>query len=143
MKPFRKNALRRGRGAAAAELAIVLPILLLAILGMLEFGRAFMIEQILTNAAREGARRAIIPSTSNSDVTTLVDNYLVDASLGAKSRQVVILNSSGDKIADLRSVAPHSIVTIQVSVPHNEVGLIGAYLGGTTLSARCSMRKES
>lgn len=44
------------RGAAAIEFALVLPILLLLILGIFEFGRVFSIQVSLSNAAREGAR---------------------------------------------------------------------------------------
>lgn len=44
------------RGAAAVEFALVLPVLLLLVLGMLEFSRAYNVQISLTNAAREGAR---------------------------------------------------------------------------------------
>jgi Flp pilus assembly protein TadG len=44
------------RGAAAVELALVLPILLLLVFGIVEFGRSYNIQISLTGAAREGAR---------------------------------------------------------------------------------------
>jgi Flp pilus assembly protein TadG len=44
------------RGAAAVEFAIVLPVLLALLLGIMEFGRAFNTQMSLTNAAREGVR---------------------------------------------------------------------------------------
>ncbi|MEG9249038.1 TadE/TadG family type IV pilus assembly protein [Arthrobacter sp. Soc17.1.1.1] len=44
------------RGAAAVEMALVLPILILLLLGIMEFGRAFNAQVTLTNAAREGVR---------------------------------------------------------------------------------------
>ncbi|GAB2764900.1 TadE/TadG family type IV pilus assembly protein [Sinomonas soli] len=44
------------RGAAAVEFAIVLPVLLVLLLGIIDFGRAFSAQQTLTYAAREGAR---------------------------------------------------------------------------------------
>ena len=46
----------RDRGAAAVEFALVLPILLLLVLGILEFGRAYHVQTILSNAARDGVR---------------------------------------------------------------------------------------
>ncbi|MRX43315.1 pilus assembly protein [Agromyces sp. Q22] len=49
-------SLRKERGAAAVEFALVLPILLLLILGIFEFGRLFNIQIQLSNAAREAAR---------------------------------------------------------------------------------------
>lgn len=47
---------RKQRGAAAVEFAAVAPIFVLLLFGMLEFGRMVMVQQILTNATREGAR---------------------------------------------------------------------------------------
>lgn len=46
----------RERGATAVEMAILLPVLLLLLLGIMEFGRAFNAQVTLTNAAREGVR---------------------------------------------------------------------------------------
>lgn len=58
----------RERGAAAVEMAIVLPLLLLVIAGIVDFGRFFMTEIQLTNAAREGARVAVIGQPQSSIV---------------------------------------------------------------------------
>ena len=44
------------RGAAAVEFALILPVLLLLVLGLVEFGRAYNVQISLSNAAREGAR---------------------------------------------------------------------------------------
>jgi uncharacterized membrane protein len=51
---------RRERGAAAVEPAIVLPLLLLIIAAVVDLGRAYFTQVILTNAAREGARTAVV-----------------------------------------------------------------------------------
>jgi Flp pilus assembly protein TadG len=50
----------RNRGQALVEFALVLPIILLLVVGMLEFARAWNLHQVMTDAAREGARRAVI-----------------------------------------------------------------------------------
>jgi Flp pilus assembly protein TadG len=47
---------RSERGAAAVEFAIILPVLLTLVLGIMEFGRAYNAQLSLTNAAREGVR---------------------------------------------------------------------------------------
>ena len=57
MKRMRRQ---RDRGAAAVEFALVLPLLLLLVLGILEFGRVFNIQISLSNAAREGARHMAV-----------------------------------------------------------------------------------
>jgi Flp pilus assembly protein TadG len=51
---------KKERGAVAVEMAIVLPVLLLLVIGIMEFGRAWNVQVSLTEAAREGARHAAI-----------------------------------------------------------------------------------
>ncbi|WP_309072206.1 pilus assembly protein [Arthrobacter sp.] len=48
--------MQRERGAVAVEMALLLPVLILLLLGIMEFGRAFNAQVTLTNAAREGVR---------------------------------------------------------------------------------------
>jgi Flp pilus assembly protein TadG len=48
------------RGQALVELALILPVLLLLIIGMMEFARAWNAKQVITDAAREGARLAVV-----------------------------------------------------------------------------------
>ena len=59
---FPKKRLRPDSGEALVEMALVLPILLVLSLGMLDFGRAFHAKSILEQAAREGARVAVVTS---------------------------------------------------------------------------------
>ncbi len=49
------------RGQAAVEFALVLPFLLIMLIGIVEFGRAWNQHQVITDAARETARRACLP----------------------------------------------------------------------------------
>ena len=69
------------------ETALALPILLAAVLGIVEFGRAFMVGKMVTQAAREGARLASIGDSSNSDVRLHVKDSLKTA-LGIKRTDV-------------------------------------------------------
>ena len=55
---------RNRRGATLVEFAVVAPVMLLLVLALFEFGRLMMVEQIITNAAREGARRGILEQTT-------------------------------------------------------------------------------
>jgi len=130
----------RRRAAVMAEFAIILPIFILAVIGIIEFGRAIMVQQILTNAAREGARRAIVQGATNDEVTELVDNYLVSASLGAPSRQIGILDED-DGALDLEGANSHDLIKVVVTIPANEIIPIGKYFQDT-MGAVCQMRKE-
>ncbi len=49
--------LRSERGATAVELGLLLPVLILLLLGIVEFGRAFQVQSTLSSAAREGVRQ--------------------------------------------------------------------------------------
>jgi len=61
MRVFKRSANRaRERGQALAEFALVLPLVLLFIAGIVEMGRAWNIKQVVTDAAREGARYTVI-----------------------------------------------------------------------------------
>ncbi|HEX6464352.1 MAG TPA: TadE/TadG family type IV pilus assembly protein [Vicinamibacterales bacterium] len=71
MKRFRNQ-----KGTALLEAAITIPIILLIAVGIFEFGRAYQTWQILTNAAREGARVAILNGSTDANVTTVVRNYM-------------------------------------------------------------------
>jgi Flp pilus assembly protein TadG len=68
--------LKTERGAALLEAAITVPIILLISVGIFEFGRAYQTWEVMTNAAREGARIAVLDGTTDSDVRARVNQYL-------------------------------------------------------------------
>ena len=74
--------IRSEKGAALLEAAITVPVILLISVGIFEFGRAYQTWQVLTNAAREGARAAVINGSTDTDVTARVRNYMQAGSLG-------------------------------------------------------------
>ena len=64
------------RGAELVEFAFVLPILLVVIGGIVDFGLLFQRYKVVTNAAREGARLASLPGYNESAVRSHVRNYI-------------------------------------------------------------------
>jgi Flp pilus assembly protein TadG len=75
------SASRSAEGQSLVELALVLPFLLLLLLGLADFGRAFFYTTVLSNAAREGAAylsrnpsAAAVAETNASSVKTKVCN---------------------------------------------------------------------
>jgi Flp pilus assembly protein TadG len=123
-------------GAAAVEMAIVAPVLFLFIIGIIEFGRVFMVQHVLTNASREGSRRAVIEGASVSEVESLVKNYLEQTSVKGASITV-----SPDSLKD---VGFGDSVTVTVSVSYSDVSWLPAprFLKETSLSATTVMRAE-
>jgi hypothetical protein len=71
---------REETGAAAVEFALVLPILVVLLFGIFEFGRAWSIHHMITDASREGARRAVVKDGQNKEVAVPI---LVQARLAA------------------------------------------------------------
>ncbi|MBT2500744.1 pilus assembly protein [Agromyces sp. ISL-38] len=91
---------RRGddRGAAAVEFALVLPLLLVLVLGILEFGRVFNIQIALSNAAREGARYMAVHDDPAAATGAAIAAALIDPEIS--SGQVSITPSSCDGLED-------------------------------------------
>ena len=73
--------LKSERGAELIEFALIFPLLLLVLVGMIDFGFLFQRYEVLTNAAREGARIAVLPEYTDEQVTGVVRTYLRDGGL--------------------------------------------------------------
>ena len=136
------------RGTALVEMALVLPIFMLVTLGIIEFGRAMMIGQLVTNAAREGARLGIIDGSTNADVTNSIQQFLLEsANIQAADLNISITVTPADGNPDpgneVGTARPRDLVSVYVAVPFDKVSYIsGNYLSGKTLSGRCAMRHE-
>jgi Flp pilus assembly protein TadG len=74
----RNRAAMRGwrdeRGAAAVEFGLIFPLIVLILFGIIEFGRAWNVRQTLTDAAREGARVAVVAERANLSSAQLADS---------------------------------------------------------------------
>jgi Flp pilus assembly protein TadG len=113
------------------EFAVVAPVFLALVFGMIEFGRVVMVQQLLTNATREGARKGVLQDSTTTDVQNTVVSYLQSASINIAASAVTV--SSGDT------------VTVAVTVPFNQVSWLPTpiFLNGHSLNASASMRRES
>ena len=138
----------RRRGAAAVEMAIVLPIFFMVVMGIVEFGRAMMVGQLVTNAARHGAREAAIDGSTNSSVTTVIKDF-VSSSVGVAASdvtvEIVVDPGSGnpDPLDVLEDAQPKDVCKVTVKVPYDRVAYVaGRYLAGKDLKGTCIMRHE-
>jgi len=133
------------RGAALIEAAVTLPLILLVSVAIFEFGRAYQTWQVLTNAAREGARVAVIAGTTDAEVEVTVRRYMTIGSLSKATTAPVLLN---------RNVALGSSTGSQVTINYpfqfmviNPVArlVVRSSTLGTplTMSAVAVMRNES
>ncbi len=140
---------RDTRGAALLEMALTLPMMLLIAAGIFEFGRAYQTWQIITNAAREGARIAVLPGTTDSMVTDRVKTYMSDGQLSdsaaatvAIQRNATIAMGAGTATASRITISyPFTFVVLQpISKLINPSSTLGAPL---TMSVSALMRNET
>jgi Flp pilus assembly protein TadG len=132
---MRASRPRNRRGVAAVEFAVVSPFLILLVFGIIECGRAIMVQQVLTNASREGTRRAVLEEVTTSEVTTVVSDYLANGSITGATVTV--------SPTPLTSAGFGDPVTVTVSVPYDQVSWIPPwFMGGRTLSASTQMHAD-
>lgn len=136
---LRRRAQAR-RGASAVEMAIVAPVFVALILGQVETSRLGMVSQLLTTAAREGCRVAVIPGKSQSDVQT---------------RITAVLSGSGISVGTVTPTCPSPYswdsaprgtpITVSLSVPYSSVSWLGTpfFLSGATVSASATLSSEN
>jgi Flp pilus assembly protein TadG len=89
---------RNERGAVAAEFALLLPVLLTILFGIMEFGMIMYGREVVTNATREGARAGIvqsIPPVSAGAITTVATNYLTGTGVSIGSVIFGVPSSGG------------------------------------------------
>jgi len=137
------------RGQALLETAVVLPIVLLISVGIFEFGRVYQTVQVLTNAAREGARVAVLPDATPDDVRARVSAYLTAGRLSKQEglevsvdQTVTMVVGTGTASASLITVKyPYSFMVLN---PVANLVVHGTTLGTPlTLTASAEMRNEA
>lgn len=89
----RERLWRRDDGAVAVEFALVLPILVILVFGIIQFGLFFNRQQGVHAAAREGARIAALSSTTSDEIVSRVDDALSGVSV--PSGRTITITSTG------------------------------------------------
>jgi Flp pilus assembly protein TadG len=130
MKNLRQN---NRRGVVAVEFAIVAPILVALVFGMVKLGRAFEMQNLMATAAREGARFASMSrdgmqmggQTTNQKMVTDVKNFLATNGI-PKDKVTVLVKSHTDPSADFNLDDPNNdlkLFEVRVSVKFSDVSL--------------------
>ena len=146
-----RSLLRRLRADEAAQLvefALVLPMLMLVMLGIAEFGFIFQRYEVMTNAAREGARMAVLPGYTSADVSARVRVYVT------QGRVPTTITNPAIAVTDVTvpvggGLAPINAKRVTVTYTHTYTFLpkIGTWFGATyttvPLKAVSEMRKEA
>jgi Flp pilus assembly protein TadG len=140
---------RSEKGQALIETALTLPIVLLLSVSIFEFGRAFETWQVLTNAAREGARISVLPDATVGTVQNRVLQYMAAGDLRDRAAKQIAVNRT-DSIN--MGAGPVSASRVTVSYPFSFMVLnpvIRLLVGGSkvgapiTITSSALMRNES
>jgi Flp pilus assembly protein TadG len=132
--------LKRQDGQAVVEFAVILPVLLLVLMSVYQFGQVFVNYMDVTGAGREGARKAAVSRTAGT--CTVVDSLAVTAAKGAASD----LNQSSLNVTVARTCtnnayAQGSDVTATATYPYT-ISILGLVVSSGSLSSSTTMRVE-
>jgi hypothetical protein len=133
---MKKRILSNRSGMAMVEFALILPLLMLLLLGTMEMGWMFFRMHEISSIAREAARVAIRPDSTNATVATRVSGLTEDLGFDTYTLTVV-----PDNIAALNAGQQ---IQVTLEVPYSEAGLFSTGLVRLpgTLRARATMAKE-
>ncbi len=135
-------------GGTAVEFAIILPLLLSTIFGIIEFSLFFYNKQVITNAAREGARRGVITRAIPRNVATenivirnrvieFAQDYLV--TFGTDT----LTNTNADiPLDDTRLITTGTDLTVQVNYSYDFLFLSTMDIGPINIRGLSTMKME-
>ncbi len=131
---------RAEEGQALVEFALIMPFLLLFLVGIVEFGRAWNLHQVLTDAAREGARKAVVhdPTITLDSVNNAVKYAIATAGANPNNATITVTglnDATGDP------------ATVEIAMPYRFIffGALKQWTTGestVTLRTRFTMRNE-
>jgi Flp pilus assembly protein TadG len=131
----RRHGERRS-GAAAVEMAMILPLFVALVFGTIEATRLGMAAQLITMATREGCRVAVLAGMTQTDVQNRIDTVLAGSGIPTTftiSPAITTTTPSGG-----------TAITVSMSVPFSQITWLsnGPYFTNTTLAASATMSSE-
>ncbi|NOX59541.1 MAG: pilus assembly protein [Planctomycetes bacterium] len=135
----RSGSTSQRRAAALVEFAVVTPVLLAILFGIMEFGQLFRVRQTAQHAAREGARIAVLQSSakpysaSGSAVYQRIEEIMTAGGV----------TFSGGMLSITEDTPGNPTISVTITVPYDDISVTG-FIGRITddVSGTCSMRKE-
>jgi Flp pilus assembly protein TadG len=118
------------------------PLFFVLVLGVVEFGRAFMVIELLNEAAREGCRAAIVEGTSSAQIKLAVTSFLTSASVDGTVASVTVNGTSIDSV-ETKTMPAYTEMTVMVTVPVSSITWVpNGFIPNGTLSGQYTMRRE-
>jgi len=138
---------KRRRGAAAVEMAVVILGCLIFLFAIFEYGRFQMMRHLVDNAAREGARQAVV--NTNTMTTADIQNIVTDSLAGQSFDSVAITvykanPSTGANIGAWTDAAFGEGIAVQVNAVYSPMlPTFGFLQASVPISAKVIMRSEA
>jgi Flp pilus assembly protein TadG len=130
----------RQDGQAVVEFVVILPVLLLVLIAIYQFGQVFVNYMDVTSAAREGARKAAVSRAAGS--CSVVDGLAITAAKGAGSDlSSSSLNVTVSRTCTNNTYAQSSDVTVTATYPYS-INIMGVVVSSGTLTSSTTMRVE-
>lgn len=140
MMAIRSQHLRR-TGASLVEFALVAPVFFLLILGLFEIGRACMVTELLTDAARRACRQGVIEGTNSSAIQSAATNYLSSVGINGETANVYV-NDTPAGSTNVAAMPAYTEITVVVTVPIAAVSWTPIWFVAGNLSGQYTMRRE-
>jgi Flp pilus assembly protein TadG len=133
------NPLKKRRGTAIIEFALVAPFLCLILMGMFELGCVMMVKTTLSDAARKACRTGIKREKGNSDIAAQVRDVMNDNGYGTAkfnpptlgSITITVTSPNGTVLADSLDAPSGSVVSVQVSIPVSSTTWVTPFYTGS------------
>jgi Flp pilus assembly protein TadG len=139
----RRPSWRSERGAELIEMAVALPLLLLVVMGIVDFAFMFQRYLVLTNAAMEGARVAVLPGYSTADARNRAVNYAqeggVPGTVSVTATPISFPVANGGSWPGVRIEVRH---TYRYEFIGPIAGLFGGSFNSITLTAQSTVRHQ-
>jgi hypothetical protein len=129
MQPTPRSSIRNEAGAAAVELAFVLPFALLLLMGIIQFGALLFLQNTMVNVANDVARRVSV-----GDLTTTAGEVLAEERLSGWNATFTV-NVTEPTADDIQ---------VAISVPLADAAIVdfGHFFDAGDLTAEATVRKE-
>ncbi|PKM60071.1 MAG: hypothetical protein CVU99_10000 [Firmicutes bacterium HGW-Firmicutes-4] len=123
-------------GQAVVELAITLPILIMILCGIIDFGWLFMNQNSIDYASREGARYAIVHSSSKTEIEEHIRGIAPENIASTVDINITFTNASNPRLGDVIVEISDDIAIL--------TPIVGVFVQGETmnLSSSCTMKVE-
>ncbi len=129
------------------EVAVCFPVFMLIVLGIVEFGRAMSINQMLNSASRIGCRAAVLDGSSDTAVSNLVKTQ-VRNTIGCQDSSItvkIVATSSrtGATLTNVSQATTGDLIDVDVFVPFADVSWsVQQWLGTAKIRGEFSMQHE-